>query len=407
MAMIKCPECGKDMSDKAAACPNCGCPIEDIKARISEIEAEKAEKERAKKEEKKAKEVAEEIKRQQKEEAKKAITPEMKKKRVIVVGTIVVVAAVAGILGWYYGIKLPKEQSYSEYLASVNRYIDSTNEYNASINAYNDKAKEIISVNEAFDSVIKSAQDLIDSGDTPFEGEKITILNNTIKDARNIKLATPVIKEVVVVITANEELKSATKATIDAEKAKMDQTAAEYADKMSAIIAEADTLETPDYSQYEELIAEQSKELEESFTIQKQITAPTEEWVIKRLGRVESIATIEAATEENDPNGELNKPGWYTAAIYFTTPIMGTQNLTGEAIIDKGMDAGGKVEVYRNAEEAESRNKYLGSLDGMAMVSPGYHEVLGTMVLRASQKMKASEQITFINEVREALISVD
>lgn len=24
MAMIKCPECGKEISDKAAACPNCG-----------------------------------------------------------------------------------------------------------------------------------------------------------------------------------------------------------------------------------------------------------------------------------------------------------------------------------------------------------------------------------------------
>ena len=27
MAMIKCPECGKDISDKAAACPHCGNPI--------------------------------------------------------------------------------------------------------------------------------------------------------------------------------------------------------------------------------------------------------------------------------------------------------------------------------------------------------------------------------------------
>lgn len=27
MAMIKCPECGKEVSDKASACPNCGCPI--------------------------------------------------------------------------------------------------------------------------------------------------------------------------------------------------------------------------------------------------------------------------------------------------------------------------------------------------------------------------------------------
>lgn len=27
MAMINCPECGKEISDKAATCPNCGCPI--------------------------------------------------------------------------------------------------------------------------------------------------------------------------------------------------------------------------------------------------------------------------------------------------------------------------------------------------------------------------------------------
>lgn len=26
MALINCPECGKEISDKAASCPNCGCP---------------------------------------------------------------------------------------------------------------------------------------------------------------------------------------------------------------------------------------------------------------------------------------------------------------------------------------------------------------------------------------------
>ena len=30
MAMIKCPECGKEISDKAKSCINCGCPIEQI-----------------------------------------------------------------------------------------------------------------------------------------------------------------------------------------------------------------------------------------------------------------------------------------------------------------------------------------------------------------------------------------
>lgn len=30
MALIKCTECGKEFSDKASACPNCGCPISEI-----------------------------------------------------------------------------------------------------------------------------------------------------------------------------------------------------------------------------------------------------------------------------------------------------------------------------------------------------------------------------------------
>lgn len=27
MALIKCPDCGKQISSQAASCPNCGCPI--------------------------------------------------------------------------------------------------------------------------------------------------------------------------------------------------------------------------------------------------------------------------------------------------------------------------------------------------------------------------------------------
>ena len=34
MALIKCSECGKEISDKAKSCPNCGCPIGDDKYKI-------------------------------------------------------------------------------------------------------------------------------------------------------------------------------------------------------------------------------------------------------------------------------------------------------------------------------------------------------------------------------------
>ena len=30
MALIKCVECGKEISDKAPYCPNCGCPMSPI-----------------------------------------------------------------------------------------------------------------------------------------------------------------------------------------------------------------------------------------------------------------------------------------------------------------------------------------------------------------------------------------
>ena len=27
MALIKCSECGREISDKASSCPHCGCPV--------------------------------------------------------------------------------------------------------------------------------------------------------------------------------------------------------------------------------------------------------------------------------------------------------------------------------------------------------------------------------------------
>ncbi len=34
MAMIKCSDCGKDISDKAATCPGCGAPINEVPLKI-------------------------------------------------------------------------------------------------------------------------------------------------------------------------------------------------------------------------------------------------------------------------------------------------------------------------------------------------------------------------------------
>lgn len=40
MALITCSECGKEFSDKASACPNCGCPTESCGGSVEEKKAD-------------------------------------------------------------------------------------------------------------------------------------------------------------------------------------------------------------------------------------------------------------------------------------------------------------------------------------------------------------------------------
>ena len=40
MSMIKCTECGKEISDKATACPHCGCPMTEILSATKENKKE-------------------------------------------------------------------------------------------------------------------------------------------------------------------------------------------------------------------------------------------------------------------------------------------------------------------------------------------------------------------------------
>ena len=83
----------------------------------------------------------------------------------------------------------------------------------------------------------------------------------------------------------------------------------------------------------------------------KQVTAPTDEFVMERLQRIETITEIDAVSEDHDPNGMLNKQGGYIGCIYFEDSQVDRSQLyikDGEDnVIDIGTDGGGAIEIFK------------------------------------------------------------
>ena len=124
--------------------------------------------------------------------------------------------------------------------------------------------------------------------------------------------------------------------------------------------------------------------------IEKNLINPSEQFVIEKLSGLDVITEIAAATEDHDPNGNLHKQGGYTSAVYFTTTYLDPSTVNGNSIIDKGTNGGGQIEVYETVDNAINRDNYLSSFGGA--INPGSHIVLGSMVIRTSKYLPASQQ---------------
>ncbi len=142
----------------------------------------------------------------------------------------------------------------------------------------------------------------------------------------------------------------------------------------------------------------------------QQVTAPGDDFVIDRLGRVDTITSIQAVTEDHDPNGQLNKQGGYIGCIYFRDSQVSPDDLfieEGEDTVDIGTDGGGAIEVFKTADEANVRNDYLASFDGMGMLASGSHYVAGTVLVRTSDELNGTQQLELTDKIIEALTAVN
>lgn len=270
----------------------------------------------------------------------------------LIAAIIVIIAVIiAGICYWYFQIKKP---------------------HDTAVNNFNAAAKTVTEQNKELDAIIESAQAVLDSGDQPYDANTSTDAITAISDAEAAKREVP-----------------------------------EIPDKTDDIDAETDKLSEPlDYSSVITNVNDKKTALENSIQQMKQITNPSEDFVIQRLQGIDGISGYQAVTEDHDPNGNLNKQGGYTAAVYFSSPWINQDEVYGNDIIDKGTDCGGCIEVYSTVDDAESRNAYLASFDGAGFLNSGSHIVLGTIVIRTSSNLTATQQNDLTQRISDKLLEL-
>lgn len=166
-------------------------------------------------------------------------------------------------------------------------------------------------------------------------------------------------------------------------------------EEIEALSAELNAI---DYSAVLEDLSAKQSALEESIKRCALVTAPSEGYIIDCLKKVPNIVDIAAVTEENDPNGHLNKQGGYTAFVYFSSDLIDQSEFDEVSVIEKGSQCGGAIEVYSCIEDVTRRNDYLATFDGGVLAS-GSHAIVGTVLVRTSDKLTATKQKTMESSI--------
>ncbi len=236
--------------------------------------------------------------------------------------------------------------------------------------AFNAEIARIQAELEERDADVEAAQAVVDDERPALDDTLKPALQTAIADASAIEFDAPKVpKGVEEINAATEELKQTT-----------------YADQLQSL-------------------KDATKALSDSIKKYELVNAPEEAYVIKCLETVKDIDGIAAATEDHDPNGNLNKAGGYTAQVYFSSPLVDHSYMDND-IIEAGTDGGGSVEVYKTAEEATKREEYLAGFDGTITAS-GSHTVVGTCIVKTSDSLTATQQTELEAAIIEALTKLD
>lgn len=244
-------------------------------------------------------------------------------------------------------------------------------DYQKAVDSYQRSAAALQERNEALDQAVASLQFLVNSGAQPLEIQLVARAQELIDEAKAAKNAVPPMPS-----TAEEIRVTTNKIRISG-----------------------------NYAQLIKQLNDAEDALEDSIALRELVVDPTASNVIERLRTVPHIIAAEAVTPENDPNGLLNQQEGYSAMVYFSYSLIIQDKVYGEGVVGKGTSGGGSVEVYPTVEQAEARNDYISQFDGTDL-APGYHEVVGSIVVRISDRLTPERQQKLAAEVVEALTTL-
>ena len=177
---------------------------------------------------------------------------------------------------------------------------------------------------------------------------------------------------------------------------------------LEAAVASAEEAKDDDaYTKVTDDIGAATKAYEDSVRQLKQVTNPEESFLVERCKAVDTVTDVEAATEETDENNMMNKPGGYTSYIAMKSDMVEDDYLSGMGPVEAGADGGAVIEAFPTKEDAEAREQYLAGFDSAGAMASGSHVVVGTLVVRTSNELKASQQKELEKNIIDALIRLE
>ncbi len=208
----------------------------------------------------------------------------------------------------------------------------------------------------------------------------------------------------------SSKAKEAMESAVESAKKLLKETPYDDSVKDSLENAISDAKNAKDESSYRKVtegITASMNDYERSVKQLKQITNPKESFLLARAKTVDTVTEVEAATEDTDRNNQLHKNGGYNSYIAMKSSMVEDKDIQKMSPVEAGTDGGAVIEAFKTAEEAETRDKYLGSFDGAGMFASGSHKIIGSLVVRTSTKLKASQQRELEQKVIDALLKVD